>query len=416
VKTYLTKAALDAAIANPYETLHELFEEVRLGNYFGDVLEGRSALSIFGAAEGAAPAGFLAREDTLDTVPGNRGLTVDGQSVNDIWTEMQAMLSAFNASADAIVAYLTFPVVAHTERVGVPINPGFQKATEFGRPSKIRMQHVLRGFPIEHFDLGDGYTQEYIDLATGAQLLAVQATVTTAWAQLRRDIVLKALMEESNYTDQDGIAVKRLYNGDGEVPPTIKRWTHAGTHTHYLYSAGIAFAQADLDSMSDHLIHHGFREFGDAAFILHTNRDDLPGVRAFANFIPAETGERPQELANSGVVRGLQRGAGGLQVEGWCNDWTIVQNNDVPSGYLVGTVSGGPFDVRNVVGLRVHENPSARGLRLIEGNRQNYPLYDSVYDGYLGAGVGQRGAAVIMYEDTGTGSAYVDPTGFQTGE
>lgn len=100
-----------------------------------------------------------------------------------------------------------------------------------------------------------------------------------------------------------------------------------------------------------------------------------------------------------------------MTVEGWCNDWTVVQLNDIPDGYLFGIVSGGPMDTRNIVGLRVHENASARGLRLIEGNRQNYPLYDSVYDGYMGAGVGQRGAGVIMQD----AAAYTVPT-FSTGE
>ncbi len=414
----LPPAALDAALTDPYGTLHRLFDDANLGKYFEDVMNGRSAFHLVGREEGDAPAGFISRVDVIDTVPGQRGLTVDGQNINEIWAEMQAMLAAFNASADALTAYLTFPVVAPNFKVGVPTNPGFQKATEYGRPSKIRMSQVSRGFPLVHFDLGDGYTQEYIDSATGAQILAVQATVISSWAQLRREVTLEALMLKTNYTDQDAIAVKRLYNADGEVPPTIKRWSHAGTHTHYLYSAGTSWAQADVDTMSTHLIHHGFREFGDSTFLLHAHRDDVADVRGFADFIPAESGERPIEFGSTGVVAGQQRsaGTGGLRVEGWVNDWTVVQNNDIPTGYFLGTVSGGPFDVRNVVGLRVHENPSVRGLRLIEGNRQNYPLYDSVYDGYIGAGVAQRGAAVAMYEDTGAGSAYTDPTVFQTGE
>jgi hypothetical protein len=76
----------------------------------------------------------------------------------------------------------------------------------------------------------------------------------------------------------------------------------------------------------------------------------------------------------------------------------VVQQNDMVAGTLIGMVSGGPLDRRNIVGNRVHENPSVRGLRLVEGNRQNYPLYDSVYDGYAGSGVGQRGAAVVIQD------------------
>ena len=394
---------LEAAINDPL---------ARLVSLFGD----ENGHKLFGAAEtGENPAGIISRSDLLDTVPGNRGLTVDGQNVNEIWSDMQAMLGAFNRSNDQIVALLSFETVRSNEKVGVPINAGFQKATEFGRPSKIRFKDVARGFPIEHFDLGDGYTQEYIDLATGAQLTAVQASILNAWTALERDIVMEGVFNDTNYTDQDDVNVKRLYNGDGEVPPTIKRWTHTGSHDHYLIdaSAGSGFAQADLDTMGEHLIHHGFREFGDSTFILLVHRDEMADIRGFANFIPAVSASQPSELPGSGVIRGLQRNGGtaGLNVEGFVNDWTIVELNDIPSGYLFGFVSGGPMNPRNVVGKRVHDNPSARGLRLIEGNRQNYPLYDSVYDGYMGAGVGQRGAAVIM-QDAG---AYVVPM-FNTGE
>lgn len=395
----ITRPHLEAAINDPLAKLVQLF---------GD----ENGHKLFGAAEGLTPAGFISRTDVIETVPGQRGLTVDGQNVNEIWSEMQAMLSAFNTSNDAIVSLLSFQTDRANEKVGVPVNPGFQKATEFGRPSKIRMAQITRGFPISHFDLGDGYTQEYIDSATGGALMAVQSTILNAWTSLQREVTLEAVYGDTNYTDQDGINVKRLYNGDGEVPPTIKRWSHDGTHTHYLFNGGGAYTQANLDSMSDHLIHHGFREFGDAAFLLLVNRDDLSVLRGFANFIPAETSEIPLVLANSGVVRGAERAArAGLKVEGYVNDWTVCQVNDIPSGYLLGMVSGGPMDTRNVVGMRVHENPSARGLRLVEGNRQNYPLYDSVYDGYTGAGVGQRGAAVIMQR----AAAYTPPS-FDTGD
>ena len=401
-KTLITAASLEAAITDPL---------TRLVSLFGD----ENGHRLFGAAEGEAPAGFLSRDDVLDTVPGQRGLTTDGQSVNDIWANMQAMLGAFNASNDAIVSLLSFKTDRANEKVGVPVNPGFQKATEFGRPSKIRMAMIARGFPYEHFDLGDGYTQEYIDGASGGQLMAVQATVLNSWTTLEREVVMEAVFTSTNKTDQDGINVKRLYNADGEIPPKIKRWSHSGTHTHYLSNGtGTGLTQANFDTMGEHLVHHGFREFGDSTFLMFVHRDEMATVRGFANFIPSESGSRPQEFSSSGIIAGARRtdGTNGLSVEGWVNDWTIIEANDFPAGYAFGMVSGGPMDLRNVVGLRVHENPSVRGLRLIEGNRQNYPLYDSVYDGYMGAGVAQRGAAIIM-QDSAT--AYAAPT-FTTGE
>jgi len=400
-------AAVESAANNPLDALVSVYGD-QLGS--GLYTLGKAGFNLFGAEdpEGQLPAGMFQRTDAINTVPGQRNTTVDGQNINDIWNNMQAMLGAFNASNDALVAFLTFPVVSPNEKIGIPVNPGFQRATEFGRPTKVRTREISRGYPLAHYDLGDGYTQEFIDRATGPQLMAVQATILEAWTRLQRELVLAALMGPANYTDDDGINVVRLYNADSEVVPDIKRWDNSSHSTHYLATGGDGQLDvADLNSMSEHLIHHGFREFGDASFLLIAHRDEIPAVRGFTGFIPAETGERPQELANSGVVVGPQRGApGGLQVEGYINDWTVVQQNDIPQGYLVGLVSGGPLDTRNVVGNRVHENPSARGLRLVEGTRQNYPLYDSVYDGYAGAGVGQRGAGVVIQD----AAAYAAPT------
>lgn len=393
--------------ASLYEAMNDPLS--RLIALYGE----ENGTGLFGAAEGEAPAGFFSRIDAEDLVPGQRGLTKDGQNVNEIWVDMQAMLVAFNAGNDDFVSLMTFPTIMSNETVGVPTSPGFQKATEYGRPSKVRVTEVTRGFPLAHYDLGDGYTQEYLDKASGAQIIAVQATILNSWTTLERELVFDALFGDANYTDQDDINVVRLYNNDGEVPPAIKRWTHDGTHQHYLFGGGGGFVQGDLDTMSEDLIHHGFREFGDSTFILLAHRDDLATIRGFANWIPAEESEQPAILAESGLVRGQTRrgGTSGLRVEGFINDWTVVQDNLMVSGYLCGFVSGGPLDVRNVVGFRQHVNPSARGLRLIEGNRQNYPLYDSVYDGYAGAGVGQRGAAVIMQD----AASYTAPT-FETGE
>lgn len=415
-KTLLTAAAFESAANNPIATIHSLTGQYGLTDQmdalFAHVggIEGLNKLPAFGG-EGEAPAGYFSRQDQIATVPGNPGLTVDGQSLNEIWVEMQAMLRAFNNAAEAVVSYFTFPVVRATEKVGVPHTPQFQIATEYGRPSKVRVKLVGRGFPLDHYDLGDGYTQEFIDDANAAQLFAVQTTILNSWNTLRRELVLSALMGSSNYTDKDQIAVKRLYNNDGEVPPAVKRWTHDGTHQHYLTSA--ALDTTLLSTMGTHLIHHGFREFGNPTFVLHVNLTNLDTVRGLTGFIPHVSASQPKELTGSGVVLGNRREApAGLQAEGYIGDWTVVQNNDVPAGYLIGQVVGGPFNERNPVGLRSHENPSVRGLRLIEGGKQDYPLYDSVYDGYVGAGVGQRGACVVAQI---TGGAYTDPT-FSTGE
>lgn len=367
-------------------------------------LRGASPMALSGKADGQAPAGLFHRGDAIEAVPGT-DRTVDGQPLADIWTELLARNAAFNTVADRLVSLLTYEVDRSAEKVAVPSNPGFQEATEFGRPSQIAIQYVTRGFPLKHYDLGYGFTQEFIDRARGNEILSVQSEVQYAYERLVFTKVMAALFNDTNATDQDGVAVKRLYNNDGEIPPRWQRWVHDGTHTHYLTSAGATFAEADLGTMDEHLTHHGYA----GKFFLQAHRDDLygtGGITGFASFVPAASAQRPQ-IVSGPIVGELGAGLDGLPIVGYHGKWIIMENNEIPSGYWLGMISPGVNSTRNTVALRVHENPSARGLRLVEGPNGRYPLIDAVYDTYVGAGVAHRGAAVVMQETAG---AYSVPT------
>ena len=356
---------------------------------------------------GREDGGFITRSDVTAVVPGT-DRTIDGQPINEIWQNLVERNAVFNQHANVLISLLTFPVERAQEKVSVYDSAAFEEATEFGRPGKVRMRMIPRGFPLKHYDLGYGYTQEFIDSARGNQITAVASKVESAWWARQMDIVLTALFTEDNATDEDGISVKRLYNGDGEVPPNYRRWTHDGNHTHYLYTAGTSIALADIAALEEHLIHHGYGDNGET-LVLHVHRDDLVAVRALAGFVPAASATVPTIV--DGNVVGVQRSAPqGLTPEGYIGEFVVVQNNEIPSGYLLAYATGGTFADENVVGLRQHENPAIRGLRLVEGPNGRYPLIDAVYDGYLGAGIRHRGAAAILYVDTGGGGAYVEPT------
>ena len=132
----------------------------------------------------------------------------------------------------------------------------------------------------------------------------------------------------------------------------------------------------------------------------------MTAIRAMTGFIPAQSASIATVI-NGDIIGGS--GASGPGVQGFIGRFTVVEDLTIPAGYLLGFASGGDFSPQNPVRMRQHANPSARGLRLNRG-RDDYPLQDSFYDGYVGAGVAHRGAAVVMYEDTGAGGSYVDPT------
>lgn len=184
---------------------------------------------LVGADGGESPAGVLQRTDAVRVVSGTN-VTKDGQSLDEIWRDLQRWLTAFNGQAEALVAMLSFVVDHERERTAQYTNPGFQDASEFGEPNEISLQYVFRGFPLRHKDLKIGFTQEFLDDALGREVAAVRTTAEAAWRQIQKNHVLEALFGSANYTTRQGIDVVRLWNADGEVPPPFKRWTHDGTH------------------------------------------------------------------------------------------------------------------------------------------------------------------------------------------
>lgn len=364
----------------------------------------RTFFLLWGAQD--APEGYHSRSDV-----GERS-TIDGTALPTLWDEFGSRLAVFNRMHSSIEARLSQPTTLTTERVAIPRRARMEEASEFGQPKLIRTERVARGYPLVHYDLGLGFTQEFLDDATTPEITALANLAEEAWGRRRRQTLYEALFLEDNYTDKDGIAVKRLYNGDGEIPPEYESYTHDGTHTHYLFSAGTTFATADVATMETHLLHHGYGDDlpggAGGSLWLHTGRTDMATIRGFTDFIPAASASVGVELANSGVIiGGVQNPGPGIQ--GFVGRFAIVEDLTIPDGYMLGYATGGAFDPSNPIRMRMHSNSSARGLRLNPG-RNDYPLMDSFYDGYVGAGVAHRGAAVIMYEDTGAGSAYVDPT------
>lgn len=361
----------------------------------------------FYGAEGEG--GYLARTDAIEGIAGGGARTIDGQPFAEIWEDLQRRIALFNRNANRMVALLTFPVDRAQDRVAVPWTPDFEEATEFGRPGKVRFTTIYRGFPLKHYDLGYGFTQEFLDDARAFEIQNTRTTAEGGWWALQMRTAMNAIFDNSPDASTEGVTVLPLYNADGEDPPNYRRWTHDGNHTHYLTSASLDVTA--MGTIETHLIHHGYGDDsaggGGGTIILHVNRAQMATVRGLTGFVPASSASVPVII--DGQVVGNQRAANlfGLVPEGYFGKLVIVENNEIPAGYVLATVSGGLFSSQNVVGMRRHENPSARGLRLIEGGNSRYPLIDSVYDGYVGAGVRHRGAAVVLQI---TGGAYSPPT------
>lgn len=362
-------------------------------------------LRLFGSEDVAG--GYLQRNDATQSVSGVPSVTIDGQPFSEIWAELRRQTATFNQFAQALTGVLTYNIFRSQDKVGVYHLPEFEAGTEFDTPNKVQLQYVFRGFPLKYYDLGAGFTRMFLDDSRGDEIMAVQSQVENGYWNLQRKIVLRALFTAANATI-DGVSVKRLYNADTEVPPRYGTYVHDGTHTHYLASGNTSPTQANIETMEEHLLHHGYGDQGED-LILHVPRDQIAAVRALAGYVPAASSNRP--IIVDGRVVGQTASASlnalGVNVDGYIGRFAIIENMGIPAGYLLAHATGGVNASQNPVGVRLHENPSARGLRLHAGQFQEQPLIDSVYDTYLGAGVRHRGAAVVMQVTAG---GYTAPT------
>jgi len=77
--------------------------------------------------------------------------------------------------------------------------------------------------------------------------------------------------------------------------------------------------------------------------------------------------------------------------------------------------TGGSANLQNLVGIREHANPAYRGLRLLPGNQQGYPLVESFYSRSFGTGVRQRAGAVVAKITVAGDTTYTVPAQYARG-
>lgn len=366
-----------------------------------DMLDFRAA---FGDRK-AASRGFNTEGDVLTQ-------SADGRDLNEMWQELQQALGAWNAGRSALVSALTFTVNSPIEDVPQIALDDFEEASEFGEPKGVRGgDYFSMGYDFKWYDVAARYTWKYLAEASAAQVESVHNIILEADNRLVFSKVLKAIFNNVNRTATirgQNFTVYPFYNNDGTVPPAFGPNTFTSSEDHYLVSGGATVDSGDLDAMETKLALKGYGRLNGSQLILLVNRAQLATIRTFRvstgssfDFI-AGAGQAPWLLpTNSGGVVTPQGSAvpsavNGLPVAGVYGSWIIVENDYVPSGYMVGFATGGDMNASNPVGIREHQNAALRGLRLVKGKTSNYPLIDSFYNRGFGTGVRHRGAGVVM--------------------
>lgn len=347
--------------------------------------------------------------------------TADGRDLNEVWAEFQRTLDFWNANRSALVAALTFPVQSPIEDVPQMATEDFEEASEFGVPKGLRGgDYFSVGYDFKWFDLAVRYTWQFLAEASGAQVDALHNMALEADSRLIFQRVLRAIFNNANRTAtirSTAVNVYPFYNNDGTVPPTWKNTTHTGTHQHYITSGAATVDAGDLQAMETHLRHHGYAREGGATSILLVNVQEAAVIRTFKagtagavyDFVPAAS--QPPSF-NNAILVGVAPPpvVNGLPVIGQYGPWLIVEDDWIPAGYMLGFATGGSENARNPVGVREHANTALRGLRLLKGDDNNYPLIESYYNRGFGTGIRHRGAGMVM-QVTAAG-AYTIPAAY----
>jgi hypothetical protein len=348
--------------------------------------------------------------------------TADGRSLADIWTEFQQTIAIANERRQSLIDLLTFPVTSIIEDVPQFGGSDFEDMSEYGVPQGIRpTTSVLSlGYTFKWYDLAARFTWQFLAEASAPQVEAVHQAALEADNRKVFLEVMKTLFRNTNRTaniNGQNYNVYTFWNADGTVPPTYKNNTFAGSHTHFRTSGAATINSGDLDEIIDDFKSHGYSaENGTTMFTL-VNSVEATLIRAFKvatgsryDFIPAQ-GSPAVILPSTGGLLGTQvpNTFRGFNVIGSYGPMLVVEEDYVPAGYIASFASGGQANLNNPIGFREHANAGLRGLRLVKGRDNDYPLIDSYYARGFGTGVRQRGAGMVMQITAG---AYSIPTAY----
>jgi hypothetical protein len=357
--------------------------------------------------------------------------TRDGQDLNAIWDQYQSLLAAFNATRQPLIDLLTFSVTDPVEDVAQAVEEDFEKASEFGLPRSVRPLTTVqqRAFDFDWYDVAARFTFKFLADATARQIDAVQAQILEADNRLLFARVLRRLFNNVNTsTTIQNVAynAKPLYNADGEfVPPYRGLSFTAATHNHYVTSGAATVDSGDVEQLASLLEEHGYsRANGFQIVIMFNPAQVTPALRAWRagvtnqnaavasyDFVPPSGTNII--LPSTVSLFGAQPGPtfAGFDVIGAYGPYLLVQDYNIPSGYMFAFATAGGAQSTNLIGIREHPNASLRGLLIKPGDNNAYPLINSTYIHGLGTGVRTRGAGAIM-QITASGT-YTIPTQYQ---
>lgn len=345
--------------------------------------------------------------------------TSDGVNVNDLYAEAKQAVAERNRQRQRWVDLLTYRVNQATDtvlQVGDQSSIVMEESSEYGIPVGIRTADAFLVMAAQgrYYDIATKFTWRALQDMSSGQVEAITNAALEADNKKQFELVLSQVFRSTNVSfTENGVAMTAytFWNNDGSTPPSYNGNTFSNTHNHYRTSGAAAVTSGDLDEILTDFKSHGFSAETGTTLVLFCNPVEgaiINGFRvasgAAEDFVPA-AGARfftPDHLLGSQPAATW----GDWAVKGGYGELLIIEDTRIPVGYIVGLASGGENIGSNPIMLREHANTP--GLQILEGPRSSYPLVDSYFTHFMGTGVRQRGAGLVM-QITASGS-YTAPT------
>lgn len=342
--------------------------------------------------------------------------TDDGVPVSALWAEAQAALAVWNAGRNRLVSILTFDVTNEVETVPQVGEARFEVATEFGEPEgeRLKIGYFQLGYDFEDYDRATRFSWKFLRDADADQVRAINNALLQADEITIFKNVMAAIFDNRNRVADirnRPYNVYALYNGtDGVTPPSFRGKTFTNTHNHYMVSGNDDIDSGDIEDAYENIAEHGYSIEAGTQIVCLMNRKQLLQMRTWRmgevsanavvanyDFIPSRN--QPSQFLDSptGLLGVLPPDTwNGMRVFGSYADILLIEEPFMPEDYFLMFGTGGAGNLQNLVGFRQHKNPLYRGLRILPGNDQRYPLVESYYTRAFGTGIRQRAGAVVM--------------------
>lgn len=314
--------------------------------------------------------------------------------IRDVAEILAADNAAFNAQVDSFLAEISTKTSERQVLAGSSIGGNMMEMDEYGRaPTQKDLPGYLVGLPLRLFAFATGWTTEYFENATPADLAIKQQAAQGADLRRTRYEIQRAIFTPTNSTftdlnvDNVPLPVKAFVNADSspvQNGPNGETFDGA-THTHYRANATLTAAavQAAVADVAEHRTGVQLR--------IYLNQADAAAFALLSGYTPLQNPYLTiNTAANQVATPRLEIGQVDNRQIGWFNAAEVWTKPWIPQNYLVVVDLAAPI---KPLARRVPKND--RGL-YIAAELDTHPLHAQYIQRKQGFGAWNRTALSVL--------------------